>query len=603
MFSNLTSNVKRGSTVAVFALMVVGVSALPAQATGPVNLITSATSITTPGIVATQLAGPGNSVTISNNVIVGPAAVPIYFTLAGGVTTTGTSFGTIAIGASVGIATTTAGTITLLGFPIISGAASATASDVITITVVGSVPGTVFASATIYGQVGTATAPSAATDAAFSLTVPSSAANVAEFAVSEFDAAGIPVFGPTAKPIIVTVSAGLIASYDLISPTVLPNTTYISAIPTTPTSHFLLSGVNGLAATSTITFNVNGIVKIYTVHFTGSAARIVLTPINAVVGVGVASALLPSSAKATGITANTNAIEVQEFDSNNNLLVINPGLITVSSSAPGIAAAGVIDNSGTHTLGDIAGGVVTSSTVVGLSITGLAAGTTTFTATDASAPTATSLPVSIRVSSGIPTSVVITSDSNVYGNGAPGTLTTTLSDPAGPVPAGTYVVFKGQASSSMALSAGLTNLPGAPTAIASSGGSIPTVVGQITVSANGTFTVAFNAPVNDGAVTITARPATAAIYFTPLTFTVSSGNSATEASSEATNADYASTDAVALVTTSADAIALATQSAASKAVAANAVIAALTPQVTTLLTQLIARTALIAAILKKLKTK
>jgi len=88
-----------------------------------------------------------------------------------------------------------------------------------------------------------------------------------------------------------------------------------------------------------------------------------------------------------------------------------------------------------------------------------------------------------------------------------------------------------------------------------------------------------------------------------LTFTVSSGNSATEASSEATNADYASTDAVALVTTSADAIALATQSAASKAVAANAVIAALTPQVTTLLTQLIARTALIAAILKKLKTK
>ena len=150
MFSNLTSNVKRGSTVAVFALMVVGVSALPAQATGPVNLITSATSITTPGIVATQLAGPGNSVTISNNVIVGPAAVPIYFTLAGGVTTTGTSFGTIAIGASVGIATTTAGTITLLGFPIISGAASATASDVITITVVGSVPGTVFASATIY---------------------------------------------------------------------------------------------------------------------------------------------------------------------------------------------------------------------------------------------------------------------------------------------------------------------------------------------------------------------------------------------------------------------------------------------------------------------
>jgi len=603
MFSNLTSIVKRGSTVAVFALLVVGASALPAQASAPVNLIAAATSITPAGVVATQLAGPGNSVAISNNVVVGPTAKPIYFTLAGGVTTTGTSSGTIAIGASVSIATTTAGTITLLGFPIINGAASVTATDVITITVVGSVPGTVFASATIYGQVGTATAPSAASDAAFSLTVPSTATNVAEFAVSEFDAAGIPVFGATAKPIIVTVSAGLIASYDLTSPTAIPNTTYISALPTTPTSHFLLSGVAGLAATSTITFNVNGIVKVYTVHFTGTAAKIVLTPINAVVGVGVASALLPSAAKATGITANTNALEIQEFDSNNNVLVVNPGLITITSSAPGIATAGVIDNAGAHTLGDIAGGVATSTTVVGLSITGLAAGTTTFTATDASAPTATSLPVSIRVSSGLPTSVVITSDSNIYGNGAPGTLTTTLSDAAGRVPAGTYVVFKGQAVASMALSGGLTTLPGAPVAIASTAGSIPTAVGQVIVKADGTYTAGFNAPISDGAVTISATPATAAITVTPVTFTVSSGNSAPEAANEATNADNASSDALAMSSASADAVDLATQNAATAAAAASLVIAALAPEVTNLLNAVIARNALIAKIRKKLKLK
>lgn len=604
MFSNITSNLKRGSTVAVFALTLIGVTALPAQATGsPVNLIASATSVTPMGIVATQLAGVANYVTINDTVISGPSALPVYFTVTGGVTTTGTTSGTLLAGASVGIATTTAGTITVYGYAIVSGAASAIATDVITITVVGSVPGTVYASSQIYGEVGTVGIPTAATDAAFSLTAPSTATNVAQFSVSEFDSNGIPVFGANAKPIIVTVSAGLIASYDLTSPTAIPNTTYMSALPSTPTSHFLLSGVAGLAATSTVTFVVNGVTKVYKVNFTGTATRIVLTPINAVVGIGVASALLPSSAKATGITANTNAVEIQEFDSAGNVLTVNPGLITINSSAPGIAVGGVIDNSGVHTLGDIAGGVATSATVLGLSITGLVAGTTNLTAIDASSPSATSLPVSIRVSSGIPTAVVLTSDSNVYGDGAPGTLTTTLSDNAGRVPAGTYVVFTGQATASLALPAGLTNLPGAPTAIASSGGSIPTAVGQVTVKADGTYSSAFNAPVNDGSVTISANPATAAITVTPVTFSASSGNSAPEAVNESSSADNAATDAGALATTSADAADGAAQSASVKATAATALIAALTPQVTNLLATVISRATLIAKILKALKKK
>ena len=278
MFSKLAPNLKRGSVVAVFALAILGVSALPAQATGtPVNLITGATSITTAGTTATQLAGVANYVTVSNTVISGPSAVSVYFTVTGGVTTTSTTSGTILAGASVGIATTVAGTITVTGYAIVNGAASATPTDVITITVVGSVPGTVYATSQIYGAVGTAVMPSAASDAAFSLTVASTSVNVAQFSVTELDSNGIAVYGPSAKPIIVTVSAGYISSYDVTAPTAIPNTTFISATPTTPTSHFLLSGMPGVAANSLINFIINGYSKVYKVNFVGSAAKIVLT--------------------------------------------------------------------------------------------------------------------------------------------------------------------------------------------------------------------------------------------------------------------------------------------------------------------------------------
>ena len=91
----------RGAALlSVIALAIGGLSATSAQA-APVNLIASATAVSSPGTFVTQIAGPANYVTGSNTVVVGPGVLPIYFTVSGGTTTTSTTSGTIPAGGSV----------------------------------------------------------------------------------------------------------------------------------------------------------------------------------------------------------------------------------------------------------------------------------------------------------------------------------------------------------------------------------------------------------------------------------------------------------------------------------------------------------------------
>jgi len=596
MFWNMTSNIKRGSIVAVFALTIGIFSGVVAQAT-PVDLFISTGYPGAGTSAATAVAGPANMISIT------AGATAEYLSVTGGTFLGGVTSATLLANASISVQTPTAGTITVLGYIQTGvGVYSSTPTDTIIITVVSNLPGTVYSYSTIYAENGTNVAPSAATDAAFGVTAPSTATNVAEFSIQEFDANGIVMQPIYAKPITIAASIGMLASYDVSSPTLIPNTPAITAVPTTPISHFLLSGIPGFGGTSVITIAINGVYKLYKVTFTGNAARIVLTAINPVVGVGIASAILPNSGVATGITANTNALQVQEFDAAGTLLPVNAGTITINSMASAIATAGTVEVNGNHTLGDLAGGTPTSATVGGVSINGLMAGTATFVATDAST-SISSLPISIRVSSGVPSSVVITSDASVYADGGAGTLTTTLSNVTGTLPAGTYVVFAGQATSSLALSGGASTLPGAPAAISSIAGSVPTVVGQITVKDDGTYTNAFTAPTTDGTVTISATPASATIKVTPVTFTVSSGNAAPEAANESAGADNAATDVDALVTPTADKIDAAAQAAGTAAGTTTASLAALTPQVTALLVKVAALATLIAKILKALKKK
>ena len=591
------------AAIAALALGVLGFTAVPAHATGiPVNLIASATGLTPSGTIVSQVAGAGNFVNIGNTVISGGGALPVYFSVAGGTTTTNTTSGTLAAGASVQISTPTVGTITVLGYSIVAGTASTSVTDTITITVVGSAPGTVYASSTIYGAPGSFS-PNISSDSIFSVSQPAGTANAANFSVAEVDSTGVAIVAANAKPISVSVSNGLISSPNLLS-TAIGNTNYITGIPVNAVSNFYLSGLPNFGGVSTVTFSVNGVVlKTYSVKFIGTASRIVLTAINPVVGIGNSSAILSTSVVPTGITANTNALEVQEFDANGNALVINPSNISVVSSITGVATTGFFDIGGTFPLGDIAGGALTSNTALGISINGVSAGNTTFTAIDASHGL-TSIPVSVRVSSGVPTSVVLKTNLAAYAPGQPGTLTTTLSDAVGILPAGTYVVFTGQAISSIAVTSGSPQLPGAPATITSPPAQL---IGQVTINNSGSYTDAFNAPANPGPVTITGIAANSSIVVTPAAFTVTGDTASPDVAADAANESSDSATALADTTTAATASGDAADKpgvvAVALATATQAQITALTIVVTAVLNKAAALAKSVAAINKKIGKK
>ena len=337
---------------------------------------------------------------------------------------------------------------------------------------------------------------------------------------------------------------------------------------------------DGRSGTSTVAISVNGVaVKSYVVTFSGAAAKIVLTVINPVVAKGTTGALYTAS---KSITANTNAIEVQEFDAAGNAVALNTGTLSLVSSDATVATVDALglDTTGTITfgvgstvsgltLGAISGGKATSTTVGGYSIAGVAAGTAKFTAKD-STGTLVSNEVSVRVSSGVPTKVEFTTDASEYAIVSPVKLTATVSDAAGVVPAGTYTVFD---------SNGII----VPGNILGGGAASP----NITVDNTGSVTSVVNAPFSDGTFSVSATGA-AGVTVTPATYNVTSGgataaNAASDAAAEATDAANAATDAANAAADSADQATAAAQDAGDKADAALAAVMALSQQVTDLL--------------------
>lgn len=553
---------------------------------GNANLnVTTASTLTGGGATATQIAGPANFAIITDT----GSVANTYFTIAGGTTTTATTSGVVAAGATFNIATPTAGTITISGYAQTSpGIYSATVTDVVTITVAGALPGTLYASTAVLGAPGV-TVPTNATDGAFSVVATAAlpAATAANFTLQENDASGIALTsGFKALAVISTVGTLSVGGAGV--GTVTGAGGYASGIPSGAMT-FALSN-NGQAGVSTVSITINGIaVKSYSVTFSGAAARIVLTVINPVVAVGVASTLLAAT---QSITANTNALEIQEFDTSGNLLSVNTGVITLTSSNAAIAtASSPIVSVGAlpvNHLGGTTSGTALSSTVAGVSLTGLVAGSTTFTATDALGAV-TSLPVTVRVSSGVPTSVVFTTNSNTYTSGGVGTLTTTLSNAAGTLPAGTYLVLSyAGATSSFALTSGTGTLPAA----------------AVTVNDMGVYTDTFNAPISDGTVTISAVPAVATITVVPATFTVASSATASvqkaiDAANEATSAAKASTVAATAAGVLASQAVQAAKDAGAQAATATAAVAALSVRVTNVLAKIAALSKLILRLIKK----
>ncbi len=531
------------------------------------------------GTTATQIAGPANSVMITNF----NATNPVYYTLSGGLNTTGTASGTVAPSGTFSVATPAIGTIVVTGYVITSGATSTTATDTVTITVVGALPGTAYSAATVLGAPGV-TAPTTLTDGAFSVNAPAAlpAATVANFTLVENDANGL-ALSSGFKALAITSSLGTISVGGAGVGTVVAAGGYASGTPTGAMTFALAN--NGQAGVATVAVSVNGVAtKSYSVTFSGPATKIVLTAVNNVVAVGNAATLLAAT---SSITANTNALKIQEFDAAGNLLPINTASITVTPSAAATATASTpsvaVGVAPVNFLGGMVSGTALSSTVAGVSVNGVAVGTLTFTATD-SIGTLSSLPVTVRVSSGVPTSVAFTTDAASYAAGASGTMTTTISDGVGTLPAGTYLVLNAAgATSSLALSGGSGTLPGA----------------SVMVNDAGVYTNTFNAPISDGTVTISAVPASALIVIRPATFTVASNASA--GIKEATDAAKAAVAAATAAGLSADLATAAAKAAGVQATAAVAAVAALNVQVMAALKNLKSLIALIARVVRKVK--
>jgi hypothetical protein len=526
-----------------------GLSAVAANAANPYLSITTATTITNTA-TATQIAGPANYVSIYET---GTAAE--YYVITGGTTTSGATTGTVTQGNSFNIATPAVGTITVSGYPITNGAAATTAADTLTITVVTALPGTVYSASSVKAASGSSFPIT--TESTFPVLATASATGAAAFSVIENDAAGLSLTTGY-KALSISTTLGNITVPVAIAGVTGSGTSYVAGTPTVQGPYnFLLNG-DGRPGTATVSISVNGVaVKSYVVTFTGAAAKIVLTAVNSVVGKGTAAAL------AGTITANTNAFTVQEFDAAGNVVALNNVTLSLVPADATIATAGALDTSSAGL----------SSSKGGYSINGVNAGTTTFTVKD-STGTLVSNAVPVRVSSGVPTKVVFTTDASSYAIVSPMKITATVSDDAGVLPAGSYTVFD---SNGVVIPGNLL-------------GGLVGASAIISIDNTGSSSIPANAPFSDGTFSVSATGATG-VTVTPATYSATSGgataaNAAADAAAEATDAANAATDAANAAADSADQATAAAQDAGDKADAALAAVTALSQQVTDLLAKI-----------------
>ena len=331
---------------------------------------------------------------------------------------------------------------------------------------------------------------------------------------------------------------------------------------------------DGTAGVSTITLSAGTtVIGTATVTFFGAPTSLTVTANVPVIG---------ASLTHTGTALDT--LVVVEKDANGvSLPQGSLGVLTFTSDATSSVAS-----SGFYDAGNTASACSSTTPCYGVN-SGATAGVANITVADTT-NSLTAAPVAVRVSGGVATSVVFTTDSPTYVAGQSGTLTITLSDAAGTLPAGTYTVFSGSVTSSSALTA--------------VGATLPTTT--VTVGNAGTFTDTFNAPLSDGTATVGATASASTITVTPVTFTVTSNSTdaaqaAVDAANEATDAANAATDAANAAADSADAATQAAQDAGDKADAALAAVTALSQQVTNVLAKIASISALLVRIIKKVK--
>ena len=232
---------------------------------------------------------------------------------------------------------------------------------------------------------------------------------------------------------------------------------------------------------------------------------------------------------------------------------------------------------------------------VSCSLTGVAAGTSAITLTTNSAATVTtgisSAPVSVRVSDGVATKVDYAFAAESYAPGAAATITATVSNAAGVMPAGTYTVLTAGVTGNYVLTGG----PGLTVTTTDATGVVKYTV-TVPAGISGDMTLTGTA-----ATGITATFGKTAI----VNVAQDTAQAAVDAAAEAIDAANAATDAANAAAEAADAATAAAQDAADAvaalSVAVTAQIDALKAQGDALRKQLIALTNLIIKIQKKVK--
>ena len=333
---------------------------------------------------------------------------------------------------------------------------------------------------------------------------------------------------------------------------------------------------DGTAGTSTITISAGTtVLSTETVTFYGAASSITPTVVTPLFAVGTA----------------TGAITAVVKDANGNLVTGTP-VYAVSDNATAVGSATAYTSCGSSS----------STGVVSCDLVGNAAGTANIKLTLNSSSTGTSTvaaaPVAVRVGSATVGSVKWSLDAASYTPGQLATLSVTLLDASGlPVVPGTYQVFTGNPTASLAPATALTVSDGL------TAGKVVVAAGSTT----GTTTYTFNAPLTAGDLTLkattgSALPTASQAVAVSLTASISGGvavdaaQAAQDAANEATDAANAATDAANNAMDSADAAQQAAMDAGDKADAALAAVTDLATKVSEIATQISSLSAVVAKI-------
>ena len=562
---------KRIALVAVASLGFGLMTAIPSNAA--YNDLACTTAGVTPGVNSVAC---GQNSGANNYVVLTAGGSDIYVTITGGTFAGGVTSKVMTAGSTVSVATTAAGTITVSGYTFSGGAQSSTVTDTVTITVTDAAAAALAASranGTYWdhskGYISTNTSAVATADTASIVsTKAASATAVARISVHQFSSTDdtVAVTNGTAKLVTVAVvgGAGYVSTANdgtIAGPS--------ASLTGASVSNFYVYP-NGNSGVASVTISVNGaLVSTKSVTFYGSAATVSAAVATTVLKVGT----------------NTAAVKATVLDSLGNP-VPNVPLFLVSGTAgtvaTGTAFAGNTGADGTYT--SIITGVAVGTSSLKIS--------TSATAADGSI---TSAATSVRVSDSTPTAVALSFDKASYLPGEAAVITATVTNAAGAVPAGDYLVLSGAASSSLVMTSG--SLPG------STIGSL----GHIVTTGNaGTATFNVNMPLSAGSVTVSGT-GVAGVTVTGATVDVTGGvaQDAVDAANDATDAANAALDAANSAAEAADAATDAANSAAEAAQAATDAVAALSTQVASLIAglkaQLTALTNLVIKIQKKVK--